>query len=76
MRTELSDQGKTLALKLLGEWNSHIDSKSLWKSLIDGFYLYYDNKHPEPFPALHCISYFGISDITDTLIQMNRFDVN
>ena len=28
------------------------------------------------FCALHCICYFGIADIANTLIKMNRWDVN
>jgi len=76
MRMELSERAETFALKLLGQWDSHISAKSLWKSLVDEFGLDWDNRHPEPFPALHCISYFGIAEVADTLIQMNRCDVN
>ena len=28
------------------------------------------------FSALHCISYFGIAEVANTLINMNRWDVN
>ena len=30
----------------------------------------------KPFSALHCISYFGITKVADTLIKMKRWDVN
>jgi len=76
MRMELSDRAKKFALELLGEWDSHISAKSLWKSLINEFDLHPRTRYPEPFPALHCISYFGIAEVADTLIQMNRWDVN
>ena len=75
MRMELSDRAKTLALELFGEWDSHLSAKYLWESLIEvlPYYYYPTNK---PFPGLHCISYFGIAEVADTLIQMNRRDVN
>ena len=75
MRMERSDRAKTLVLELLGRWDSHIAAKYLWKSVKKGlpYYCYATDK---PFPGLHCISYFGIADVADTLIQMNRWDVN
>jgi len=76
MRMELSERAKKFALELLGEWDSHISAKSLWKSLINEFDLDYYKRYPEPFPALHCISYFGIAEVADTLLQMNSWDVN
>jgi len=78
MRMEHSDRAKTLALQLLGEWDGHISVKSLWKSAVTGLPDYYDipRRHDKPFPALHCVSYFGIAEVADTLIQTNRWDVN
>jgi len=75
MRMERSDRAKTLALELLGRCDSHTAAKYLWKSVKKGLpnYCYATGK---PFPGLHCISYFGIADVADTLIQMNRWDVN
>ena len=75
MRMEHSDRAKTLALELLGRCDSHTAAKYLWKSVKKGLpnYCYATGK---PFPGLHCISYFGIADVADTLIQMNRWDVN
>jgi len=76
MRIELSDRAKTFAVELLGEWDSHISVESLFRSARYKFHLPYDRRHPEPFPALHCISYLGIAEVAETLIQMNRWDVN
>jgi len=75
MRMELSDRAKTFALELLGDWDSHTAAKYLWESIIEvsPYYYYPGNKS---FTALHCISYLGIADVADTLIQMNRWDVN
>ena len=75
MRMELSDRTKRLALELLSQWDSHTAAKYLWESIIEvlPYYIYPKDR---PFPGLHCISYFGIADVADTLIQMNRWDVN
>jgi len=35
MRMELSDRAKTLALELLGRWDSRTAAKHLWKSIIE-----------------------------------------
>ena len=36
------------------------------------------HKHPndKPFSALPCISYFGMAEVANILIKMNRWDVN
>jgi len=75
IRLELSDGARTFALELLDQFDSHISAKSLWTSILEGlpFYYYLDDK---PFSALHCIAYFGIADLTNALIKMNRWDVN
>ena len=75
MRIELSDRAAALALQLLGQFDSHISAKSLWKSIHTESRFDYD-PDDEPFSALHCISYFGIPEVTNTLIKMNRWDVN
>jgi len=75
MRMELSDQAKTFALQLLCRFDSHISAKTLWKSINDG--LRFDcHSFNKPFSAMHCISYFGIPEVTNTLIKMKRWDVN
>ena len=75
MRMEASDCAKAFALQLLDQFDSHIAAKSLWRSINGGlpWYRYSGNK---PFSPLHCVSYFGIPDVANILIEMNRWDVN
>ena len=75
MRMELSDRATAFALQLLGQFDSHISAKSLWK-LINNTLPFYYYSADKPFSALHCVSYFGIPEVTDTLIKMDRWDVN
>ena len=75
MRMEISNRATAYALQLLDQFDSHISAKSLWRLINDGlpFYYYSEDK---PFSALHCVSYFGIPEVTNTLIKMNKWDVN
>ena len=79
MRMEHSDLAKTFALKLLDRFDSHISTKFLWDS-ISGKRLRrgYSLGPPDRtgFSVLHCVSYFGIADVANTLIKMSRWDVN
>ena len=75
MKIELSDRAKAFALQLLDQFDSHISAKSLWKSLAEEL-PFYHHLGDKPFSALHCISYFGIAEIANTLIQRNRWGVN
>jgi len=75
MRIELSNRATAFALQLLGQFESHISAKSLWKSIHAEPLSQYE-PDDEPFSALHCISYFGIPEVTNTLINMNRWDAN
>ena len=75
MKIELSDLAKRLALQLICQFGSHISSKSLWRSINGGLPFGY-SPGDKPFSALHCISYFGITEIAIPLIEMNRLDVN
>ena len=75
MRLEVSDLAKEFALQLLSQFNDHISAKSLWKS-INGGLPSWNEPGDRPFSALHCISYFGIPDVANILITMNRWDVN
>ena len=75
MRIESSDRANEFALQHLYQFDSHISTKSLWKSINNespfGYYI-----GDKPFSALHCISYFGVAEVVNTLINMNRWDVN
>ena len=75
MRIELSDRAVTFALQLLDQFDGHISAKSLWKTINDGLPFGY-RSGDNPFSALHCISYFGIPEVTIALIKMDRWDVN
>jgi len=66
---------KTLALQLLDQLSNHISARILWKLVSRGFPIYYIPSR-KPFPALHCVSYFGIAELANTLIETNRWDVN
>jgi len=61
--------------ELLTQFDGHISAKTLWKSFNGGLPRH---RHPgdEPFSALHCISYFGIAEVTNTLVRMKRWEVN
>ena len=71
MRMELSNCSRCLALDLLGQYNNHISAELLWKSTVEWCF-----RSLKPFPPLHCISYFGIAEVTIDLIRTNRWDVN
>ena len=75
MRIEISDRATAFALQLLCQFNSHISAKSLWKSIHAESRFDY-SPDDEPFSSLHCISYFGIHEVINILIEMNRWDVN
>ena len=75
MRMELSDCSNTLALQLLDRFDSHISAKYLWNS-INGRLPSHENPRYKPFSALHCIAYFGVAEVANALLDMNRWDVN
>ena len=70
-----SDRAKEFALQLLDQFDSHISAKLLWKSINGGLPLDCD-PGDKPFSALHCVSYFGIAEVADTLIETNGSDLN
>jgi len=57
-----------------------ISAKSLWESIWGELNIREPLWPPIPdhdgFSALHCISYFGIAEVADTLIKMDRWGVN
>jgi len=75
MRMEISDYSKRLALPLLDRFDGHISAKYLWNSINRRLPLYV-GPGDKPFSALHCISYFGVAEVANTLIDTNRWDVN
>ena len=75
MRMELSDRAKTSALQLLNQFDSHASANVLRNSISPEFTI---DPAPcrKPISALHCISYFGIVEVADIMIKMNKWDVN
>jgi len=71
MRMELSNCSRYLALELLYQYDNHISAELLWKSIIEW---YSDSR--KPFSALHCVSYFGITEVATDLIRAKGWDVN
>jgi len=72
-KIQLSDQAKSLALKLLNRFDNHI-SATLLLNQIEG-------RHSPPvarhlFTGLHCASYFGVAEVLATLIEPEGCDVN
>jgi len=72
-KRQLSDHAKSLALKLLSRYDSHISSVLL-SNQIHNPYLYPFTHRP--FLGLHCASYFGIDEVVTTLIEMKDCDIN
>ncbi|RPB03109.1 hypothetical protein L873DRAFT_1732030, partial [Choiromyces venosus 120613-1] len=73
-RKELSNRAKSLVLNLLDHYENHISTKLLWESISRS-----RNPYPyvgQPFPGLHCISYFGIVEIAIVMMKQKRWDVN
>jgi len=70
----LSDHARSLALRLLREYDGHISAKSLL-SQEEGL------THDEwgtsfSFSGLHCASFFGIAEVVAALVEMKHFDIN
>ena len=80
MRMQLSDHAKIFALQLLDQFDSHISAKLFWESisreLISLGFPWRPTPDRKGFSALHCISYFRIAEVANTLIKMNRWGVN
>ena len=73
-KKELSDCARSLALKLLGEYDGHISSKLL---LSQAQHLYVEDFSVNfRFNGLHCASLFGIVEVAYALIQREIYDIN
>jgi len=73
-KRELSDCGRSLALKLLSDHYGQIPTKLLLAQVKDLYLGNYDIFHP--FSGLHCASFFGIVEVVATLIEMGYYDIN
>ena len=72
-KMELSNPVRTLALELLGRYDNHISS-TLLLDKIQGYHAAW--RIPYMFTGLHCVSYLGIDEIVDALIQIKGRDIN
>ena len=72
-KMDLSDRVKSLALKLLTRYDSHVSATLLFNRMQS-----YDSPPviDHLFAGLHCASYFGIVEIVAALIQKKLCDVN
>ena len=68
-KRELSEYGRSLALKLL-EWQYGQTSTGLLIVQLKHFYVP-DLNIFSPFSGLHCASFFGISEVVASLIEWN-----
>jgi len=75
MSKELSEGGKTLALKLFSHYECHISGRLLLQHALDvpslgstgGLY---------KFTGLHCASIFGVAEVARVLTMMDGVDIN
>ena len=71
-KKEPSDDAKSLALKLFGQYDNHISIRLLLESQHLGLSLFSDLS---PFTGLHCASLFGLAKVVQSLIEIG-FDIN
>ena len=80
MRMEVTNRAKALALQILDQFAGHISAKFLWESigrdLVRREFPWLCTPDRKRFSALHCISYFGVAEVANSLIKMSRWDVN
>ena len=74
-RRDLSDCGKQLALRLLGDYTNHISPRILVKKESMDYFRFYCNK-PLLFSGLHYASFFGIDEIVSCLVEVEVSDID
>jgi len=75
MRMGPSDLSRYLALALLDQYDKHISTELLWESVKSQPFAHH-TRSIKRFPALHCISYFGIAEVAIDLVRTKKWDVN
>jgi len=72
MKKELTDHGKTLALKLFSRYRSHVSIRILLEHKLGRTFLssYYR------FTGLHYASLFGLVEVARALIEVGGIDIN
>ena len=73
-KRQLSDRAKSLAMELLQRRDGHISTRLLLRQ-VEELYLG-DNVTNLQFRGLHWASFFGISEVVATLIEIERCDLN
>ena len=73
-KRELSNCGRSLALRLLKENYSQISTRSLLAQVKKFDLWHFDTL--SPFIGLHCASFFGIAEVVASLIEMECYDTN
>jgi len=78
MRSEPSDGAKKFALQFLDHFDSHISAEFLWKLMTKQNPAFAGSRTSTltRFSPLHYISYLGIAQVVNTLLEMNKWDVN
>ena len=72
---DLSDNLKTLALKLLDQHEDHISAVSLLEQTLGSKYIGPITTSPL-FSGLHCASFFGIVDLVTVLMNAEGYKIN
>ena len=72
---DLSDHARTLALRLLDQYEDHISATSLLQQELHPRYIGHIGTSPL-FSGLHCASYFGIVELVTTLINTKGYQIN
>jgi len=75
MRRELSNDGKTLALKLFSHYQCHISIRLLLGHTL-GWFSPSSIVDFRMFTGLHCASIFGLTEIVETLTKIDGIDLN
>ena len=73
-KRELSDYARSLAIRLLQKYDGHISAKSLLRQVKHLIPWYRDTSFP--FSGLHCASFFGLSEVVATLIEMGSYNID
>jgi len=74
-KMELSDSGKTLALRLFGQYQCHISIRLLLEHTLP-WYTIGSIADFHKFTGLHCASAFGLAEVASALIIMDGVDIN
>jgi len=76
VRNRTTEGVKSLALRLLDEFNCHISAKLLLHLHTPELYWEIVGRLPEGFTGLHCVAYLGIDDIANALLDVKDWDVD